>query len=138
MKVLADTSVWSLALRRRDIATLNPGEAQMKERLADAISDGRVMMIGPIRQELLSGIRENAQFEALRAALQPFRDQSLETPDYEKAAQDYNTCRSQGVLCGPVDILICSVAHRRNWHLLTSDAVMRRCLEIIAVSKPPA
>jgi len=53
VNVLVDTSVWSLALRRkarRDHA--------MVDELAELIREGRVMMMGPIRQELLSGIKE--------------------------------------------------------------------------------
>ena len=55
MKLLVDTSVWSLALRRRASATLSAEEKRLTAVLAEAISDGRVVMIGPIRQELLSG-----------------------------------------------------------------------------------
>ena len=50
MKVLVDTSVWSLALRRR-----NSSEEPAVEQLRWLIDQGRVAMIGPIRQELLSG-----------------------------------------------------------------------------------
>jgi predicted nucleic acid-binding protein len=131
MNLLVDTSVWSLALRRRPSANLSSEESRLVRALTEAISDGRVAMIGPIRQELLSGIKEQAQFQRVKAALEPFRDEAIETPDYEEAARLYNVCRSCGVECGPVDILICAVARRRKWDVLTSDAVMKRCLEIV-------
>src|ERR1039458_1386634 len=131
MKLLADTSVWSLALRRRATATLSPEESRLKAALAEAISDGRVVMIGPIRQELLSGIKEQAQFEKLRTTLTAFRDESIDTADYEEAARGYNLCRAQGVQCGPVDILICAVAVRRKWSVLANDARLNQCLQII-------
>lgn len=54
MQVLVDTSVWSLALRR-SAHRLNEGEAKRVTLLRDLIQDGRVRLIGPIRQELLSG-----------------------------------------------------------------------------------
>ena len=136
MNVLADTSVWSLALRRRASATLSADETHLVGALTEAIGDGRVVMIGPIRQELLSGIKEQAQFEKLRTSLAAFRDEPIETRDYEEAARGYNLCRTEGVQCGPVDILICAVAVRRKWSVLANDAVLNRCLEIIVSSRP--
>jgi|SRR5271157_3555509 len=136
MKLLADTSVWSPALRRRASATLSPEEKRLTAVLAEAISDGRVVMIGPIRQELLSGIKEQAQFEKLRTALAAFRDEPINAPDYEDAARLYNVCRTRGVECGPVDILICAVAVRRKWSVLANDARLNKCLEIIVAHRP--
>jgi len=50
--LLVDTSVWSLALRRKKAEVLS-GEQMLAAALAQAIADARVAMIGPIRQELL-------------------------------------------------------------------------------------
>ena len=44
-------------------------------------------MIGLIRQELLSGIREQAQFEKVKSALALFLDEQIDTADYEHAAR---------------------------------------------------
>ena len=49
MKVLVDTSVWSLALRRTKKAVTAP-----VDELRNLIADHRVRMMGPIRQEVLS------------------------------------------------------------------------------------
>ena len=130
MKLLVDTSVWSPALRRRASAKLSAEESRMVKLLTDAINDGRVAMMGAIRQELLSGINEQAQFEKVRKSLEPFLDELISREDYEEAARLYNLCRSCGVACGPVDILICAVAWRRKWDVLTNDAVMNRCREV--------
>ena len=132
MKVLADTSVWSLSLRRKEAAKLSAEERRLRALLSEAIADGRVVMIGPIRQELLSGIKDQAQFDLLRCALQAFRDEPLDSGDYEEVARMYNICRSRGVECGPVDILICAVAVRRQWKVLANDAGLNNCLEILA------
>jgi len=94
------------------------------------------VMLGPIRQELLSGIRVQAQFDKLRSALAAYRDEPIDTTDYEEAARLYNLCRTEGVQCGPVDILICAVAARRMWSVLANDAVMNRCVQIIAARHP--
>ena len=131
MSVLADTSVWSLALRRQAPAKLSAEERRLTGLLAEAVNDGQVVMIGPIRQELLSGIKDPAQFDKLKRALDAFRDEPLDTLDYEEAARLYNVCRSRGVECGPVDILICAVAARRKWKVLANDASLNKCLEVV-------
>ena len=133
MRLLADTSVWSLALRRRRTATVSADEKRLVAVLSEAIRDGRVVMIGPIRQDILSGIKEQALFDKLRTTLAAFRDEPIDIADYEEAARDYNLCRAQGVQCGPVDILICAVAARRSWSVLANDALLNRCLRIVAV-----
>ena len=53
MKVLIDTPIWSLALRRRERFRNEP----LLSELASLVADGRVGMIGPIRQEVLSGVK---------------------------------------------------------------------------------
>ena len=131
MKLLADTSVWSLALRRRKTASLSTEEKRLAALLAEAISDGRVVMIGPIRQELLSGIEEQSQFEKVKNALSAFRGEPLDSSDYEEAARLYNLCRNRGVECGPIDILVAAVAVRHKWQVLANDAALNKCMEVI-------
>jgi hypothetical protein len=65
MMVLVDTPVWSLALRRRP-KHLSGSQPGLANALAELIREGRAQMVGPIRQELLSGIREEAQFKKIR------------------------------------------------------------------------
>ncbi len=132
MKVLADTCVWSLALRRnRPPTAMNPEEQLLLASLTEAIRDGRVAIIGPIRQELLSGIKDQAQFKKVSAALDAFPDELLTTPYYVEAARLYNLCRSRGVECGPVDMLICAVAGLKHWAILTHDGGLKRCIEAL-------
>jgi len=66
VKVLVDTCAWSLLLRRRNKTTLKDDEKIMVASVEEAIRDGQVVIIGPIRQEVLSGIKDTAQFEKLR------------------------------------------------------------------------
>jgi predicted nucleic acid-binding protein len=112
VKLLVDTSVWSLALRRKNTPSLRPDEQKLKAELVQAIQDGRVAMLGLLRQELLSGIKEKAQFDNVKAALAPYLDEPINIADHEYAARVYNECRIQGVEAGTVDILICAVAVR--------------------------
>ena len=116
MKVLVDTSVWSLALRRD-----RPAENALVGEFAELIDEQRVVMIGPVRQELLSGIRNAAQFDRLREHLQAFPDLALTVADFERAAEFFNLCRSQGVQGSNTDFLICAVAANRKLAILTAD-----------------
>jgi predicted nucleic acid-binding protein len=120
MKIVADTPVWSLVLRRQQ-RHLNAEETRLRVLVQELIRDGRVLMIGPIRQELLSGVRDRAQFQRLREALRPFPDLQLETADFENAAQMSNECSSQGIASSAVDMLICSVARKAKAGILTTD-----------------
>ena len=120
MKVLVDTPVWSLALRRRP-GDLNPNEARLKDALAELIGEGRVIMVGPVRQELLSGIRDESQFNRVRERLQPLHDLPIETSAYENAARMSNLCSSRGVANTSVDMLICAIAIVATASILTSD-----------------
>jgi predicted nucleic acid-binding protein len=120
MMVLVDTPVWSLALRRRP-DHLGAREQQLTQALAELIREGRVQILGPIRQELLSGLREEAQFRKLRDYLRAFQEHPLEMADYEEAAHMDNRCRARGITGSAVDFLICAAAHRRGWTILTTD-----------------
>jgi predicted nucleic acid-binding protein len=130
VKLLVDTSVWSLALRRKTTATLSLEEQKLKAELVRAITEGRVAMLGLLRQEILSGIKEDAQFDKVKAALDPYLDESINIADHEFAARVYNECRNQGLEAGTVDILICAVAARRGWEVLSGDNGLNRCLAV--------
>ena len=117
MKVLVDTSVWSLALRHKRAAEND----RIRSALATLVEDGRVAIIGAIRQELLSGIREQAQFERLRDHLRAFPDMVVTTEDYEEAAAYFNRCREKGVQGSNTDFLICAAAVRNGFSIFTTD-----------------
>ena len=82
MNVVVDTSVWSLALRRN-----TPNNViSIVNKLRDLTTGGRVVLLGEIPQEILSGIRYQEQFIRLRKYLRAFSDLQLTTEDYELAA----------------------------------------------------
>ncbi len=120
MMVLVDTPIWSLALRRQ-AKDLSAPERRLTHALAELIREDRVPMLGPIRQELLSGIREEAQFLRLREYLRAFQEHPLDTSDYEEAAHMNNRCRSRGIAGSAADFLICAAADRRSWSIFTTD-----------------
>lgn len=117
MRVLVDTPIWSLALRRRKRTAEDPATAE----LASLIQDGRAALIGAVRQELLSGIREHAHFERVRDHLRAFPDAEITRDDYEQAASFFNLCRSNGIQGSNTDFLICAIAARGGFSIFTSD-----------------
>jgi predicted nucleic acid-binding protein len=130
MDVLVDTTIWSLALRRK-AANLNSLERMFVEEWTALVTHGRARIIGLVRQEVLSGIKTDAQFEALRESLRAFIDESVDTNDYEAAAQAYNICESKGIAASAVDMLICAVAQRRGMSIFTTDPDFERYAQVL-------
>jgi predicted nucleic acid-binding protein len=128
MKVLVDTSVWSLAFRRR-----SPQHPSVDE-LRRLIVAGRAAIVGPIRQEVLSGIRETNAFERLRDRLGAFTDETLITADYELAAEFFNACLAKGLQGSNTDFLLCAVSVRHRMPLLTTDGDFHRYARVIPVA----
>jgi predicted nucleic acid-binding protein len=115
VRVLVDTCVWSAVLRRES------PDRQLTRAVTELVEEGRLVMIGPIRQELLSGVREKTQFDRPRKRLSAFPDLPLESHHYETAARFYNTCRTKGARGSHVDFLICAVCHLEKTAILTTD-----------------
>ena len=132
MRVLVDTSVWSLALRR-SARNLSRTERGITELLRDLIGEGRVAMVGPIRQEILSGIRDEKTFERLRERLGAFPDEEIGTEEYEEAARCANRCRAAGISGSTVDYLICAIALRRGLAILTTDRDFVRYARVLPI-----
>jgi predicted nucleic acid-binding protein len=114
MRVLVDTSIWSLALRGKQ-------DIKITQNLTDLINEGRVAIIGPIRQELLSGIQSEKQFQLLKTKLDAFPDIPLRTEEYIAAAKNYNQCRKKGIQGSHIDFLICAVAQNHKLAIYTAD-----------------
>jgi len=120
MKILVDTSIWSLAFRRKN--ELDDGKDGLALReLKELINETRVILIGPIRQEILSGISDAVQFNKLKNKLKVFKDFPIHSADYELAAEFYNISRKKGVQGSHIDFLICAFAKRNEFTIFTSD-----------------
>ncbi len=119
MKVLVDTSIWSLALRRTD--TIPEEDRRLVSELGELIHEVRAVLIGPIRQELLSGIPSKAQFDTLKEHLEVFEDHPLAREDYERAAEFCNICRQSDIQGSHTDFLICSIAAGAGMPIFTAD-----------------
>ena len=116
MTVLVDTCVWSLFLRRK-----RPSDDPVAREMERLIRADAVQMMGPIRQELLSGARPQERFAQLKEYLRYFPNLPLDQEDDENAAEYYNLCRRGGVQGTATDLLICAVAVRHGLRIFTTD-----------------
>lgn len=130
--ILIDTPIWSLALRRRkrDLSQDEGHEVAEWERLVRA---GTAGLIGPIRQELLSGVRDERAWERLRLALRPFPDLPIATEDYERAAHFFNRCRARGIAGSAIDLLVCAVSFRHAAPVYTTDGDFVRYAAVLGL-----
>ena len=113
--VLVDACVWSVALRSR-----TQKEATAAERLTQLIDNNQARLIGPIRQELLSGYTDENSFERLRQKIEYFPNEPIIDADYVSAEYS-NFCRAKGIQGSHTDFLICAVSIRAKFYVYTTD-----------------
>lgn len=128
MNVLVDTSVWSIALRRE-----NPSRVEVSA-LRQLVDEGRAVLLGAIRQEILSGVRSENQFERLRNDLEAFVDLEVSTEDYVRAASYFNHCRRKGIQGSNTDFLICAASHRHEVPIFTTDRDFSRFAKTLPIA----
>ena len=129
MKVLVDTSVWS-AVFRRNIITLK----DVEKKLTSLILNNDALIIGPIRQEILSGYSDKKKFETLRDKLEAFFNLSIDDEDYIVAAEFSNECRKRGIQGGHIDFLICSVAFKNQIPIYAIDKDFIEYSKVLQIS----
>jgi predicted nucleic acid-binding protein len=103
--VLVDTCIWSLALRGK-----TPRDISVSNELARLIYVEKAKIIGPIRQEVLSGYSDIKQYNKLKNKLMYFPNEPIINEDYLSAAKFSNLCRKKGIQGSHIDFLICAVA----------------------------
>ena len=123
MRILVDSCVWSAVLRRGSLAS-DPVRIEMVR----LIEEGCVELIGPVRQEILSGVRTQSQFDSLREALELFPEINIRSQDFVEAARLYNLCRSRGIQGSGTDFVICAGGNGvRSVHLTNRWGAQKRC-----------
>ncbi len=127
--VLVDTCIWSLALRGK-----SPRDISVSHELAELIRSEKAKIIGPIRQEVLSGYSDFNQFKKLKDKLTYFPNESILGDDYVAAAEFSNLCRQKGVQGSHIDFLICSVAYRLKMSIFTFDRDFEHYSKLIPVA----
>lgn len=96
--------------------------------------EGLVIMIGPIRQELLSGIPEETRLHELKDRLRAFEDLPIGSEDHESAAEFFNACRKKGVQGSHTDFLICALAAKHDLRVFTLDKDFERYAKLVGVA----
>lgn len=117
MRILVDTSVWSLALRRK--AGIVNSETAMLKALIEEGED--IFLLGVILQEILQGIKNPKDFSALKGYFEAFPLIDLTREDYTKAAELKNHLIKKGKQASTIDALIASAAISYNCSLFTTD-----------------
>ena len=115
MNVIIDTSVWSLAFRRKQ------PQAPEVAVLSELLKQDSAALLGIVRQEVLSGIPDAARFRQLRDSLRSLSDYPVTVAHYEVAAESFNTCRSHGIQGTNTDFLLCAVSVLDRLPLFTTD-----------------
>jgi predicted nucleic acid-binding protein len=129
VKVLVDTTIWSYALR-----TTNKEYQCEIDQLTSLIRDQRALIIGPIRQEILSGYSDFRKFERLKEKLSYFENTPIQDSDYELAAEFCNQCRKKGIKGFHIDFLICAVAKRLDVSIFTTYKDFFHYRDIISIN----
>ena len=130
MTVLVDTPVWSFAYRR---ARRSVREQAIVAELVALIQREEAVLVGAIRQEVLSGINDAKRFEDVRQTLRGFVELSATTADYELAAALNNLCRVNGIQGSSTDYLICAIAIRYDAAIFTTDGDFARYAKLTAI-----
>ena len=117
MTLFVDTSVWSLAFRRDQVAT-----APEVRVLRDALEGGETILVtGLVLQELLQGFSGP---KARKDIIDRFAALPLLAPsrqDHIDAADLRNRCRRAGLQIGTIDAAIAQLCIRHDLMLLTTD-----------------
>jgi hypothetical protein len=111
-----DTPIWSYALRSKNFDYQTEIDA-----LSSLIRDQRALIIGPIRQEILSGYSDLRKFGIIKEKLSYFVNTPILDADYELGAEFSNKCRKKGIQGSHIDFLICAVANRIDSPIFTND-----------------
>src|SRR5258706_11787557 len=127
MSVLVDTPIWSMMFRHK-----GPHGAEVGQ-LRDLVERGQAQLIGPVRQEILSGMRSSEQFARVQEGLRAFPDVPLRESHFERAAEFFNLCRSKGIQGSNTDFLICAVAELNRLEIFTTDRDFARFAEHLPI-----
>ncbi len=132
MRVLVDTSVWALALRKK-----GPADHPSVSLLADLLRAGEdVFLTGVILQEILQAFRSESTFRRVALHLEPFPLLPLQRSDHVAAARVHRTCAQKGVSASTIDCQIAVAAIRHDCVLLSADKdferIARHCELILA------
>lgn len=131
MMLIADTSAWVEWLRQRE----SPADLALDQAFAHDL----LVLIEPIKAELLIGARDRAEVGTLRRLLETV-DLELVHPrdDFESATELFHTARLRGVtIRGATDCLIAAMAIRLGLPILHHDSDFARFAPVIDLQEAP-
>ncbi len=117
MRIVVDTSVWSLALRRSS-PLQNPEAGVLKKMIEQGES---VFLLGVILQEILQGVKSAQDFKRLRDRMDSFPLLPVRREHYVRAAELRNNLLRKGIQAGTIDVLIAAAAISHDCYLFTTD-----------------
>jgi predicted nucleic acid-binding protein len=116
--ILIDTTVLSKVYRRKKISL----EDQHIVNAFYAITDiNQELLIGPVRQEVLSGISDYNIFTSIKEKLDGSNNYVIQLDDHDLAAEYSNICQDNGIQGSPTDFLLCAIASRYDMEIFTED-----------------
>ncbi|MDO8391556.1 MAG: PIN domain nuclease [Actinomycetota bacterium] len=129
--LVADTSAWVEYLRR----TGSPSHLA----LLAAVDDDTVILLEPVRAELLTGARSKHELAELRRLLEGFAVELVQPrDDFDAACDLYHRCRAVGITPrGLIDCLIAAMALRAGHPLLHADRDLAAIAAVMGISEAP-
>lgn len=123
--IVVDTSVWSLAFRRRGWPNgVMPNVVKLLKKLTKEQQE--VVVPGIVLQELLSGVKDEAQGERIKELMDGYPIVLATKEQHIEASNISNVCRKVGVSAATVDGLIAAQCIMLNGVLLTLDDDFKR------------
>lgn len=117
MRLLVDTSVWSLSLRRNKPSD-HPKVALLETHLQ---GETEIVMAGIVLQEVLQAFRDDGTFDRVEKNFEAFPILPLVRRELVMAASLHRACAARGVAASTVDCQIAAQAIQHDCHLLTAD-----------------
>ncbi len=116
--IIVDTTIWSKAFRRKKIAGKDQVVVDNLYKILDLEEE---ILIGSVRQELLSGISDKDVFDDLKIKLNGFNNYEIQLADHDLAAEYFNVCSRNGIQGSQTDYVICAISYRYNFPIYTED-----------------
>ena len=129
MRILVDTSVWSLALRRG-----GPADHPAVVKLRDFLDSGEdLFLTGLILQEILQAFRSEEVAAQTADFFEPFPLLPTESNLCRAAARLYRRCRDKGLAASTLDCHIAAAAMENDCQLLTTDRDFERMSQVCPI-----
>lgn len=124
--VLVDTNIWSTFFRRN-----KPEDDRLRANLEMLMRENRILLIGPIRQEILTGIKDPSKYLLLKEYLRAYEDQQITTEAYELAAKIANECAKNGIAISSIDATISAFVVLGGHEIYTYDQDFLRYKNVV-------